>query len=55
VKERDHLKDLDADDRLVIKIGFKEMKWVGVDWMHLAYHKDKWRAFVNAAMNVRIP
>jgi hypothetical protein len=27
----------------------------GVDWMEIAQHRDRWRAFVSAVMNVRVP
>jgi hypothetical protein len=30
-------------------------KWDGVDWIELAEDKDKWRALVNAVMNLRVP
>jgi hypothetical protein len=29
--------------------------WCGVDWIGLAQHRDKWRALVNAVMNLRVP
>jgi hypothetical protein len=31
------------------------MEWEGVDWMHLAEVRDKWRAVVNTVMNIRVP
>ena len=27
----------------------------GVDWIDLAQDKDRWRAVVNAVMNMRVP
>jgi hypothetical protein len=32
-----------------------EVEWSGMDWFGLAQCKDKWRAFVNAVMNLRVP
>jgi hypothetical protein len=33
----------------------KEVEWGGWDWIHLAQDRDKWRAFVNTEMNLRVP
>jgi hypothetical protein len=27
----------------------------GIDWIDLAQDRDRWRAAVNAAMNLRVP
>jgi hypothetical protein len=32
----------------------KEIGWDGVDWIHLAKDRDRWRAVVNTVMNLRI-
>jgi hypothetical protein len=29
--------------------------WEGMDWIDLALDRDRWRALVNAVMNVRFP
>jgi hypothetical protein len=32
-----------------------EVGWGGVDWIGLAQDRGKWRALVNAVMNLRVP
>jgi hypothetical protein len=38
-----------------IKMDFLEIGWGDVDWIGLAQDRDKWRALVNAVMNLRVP
>jgi hypothetical protein len=38
-----------------IKMDLLEIDWGGVDWIGLAQDRDKWRALVNAVMNLRVP
>jgi hypothetical protein len=33
----------------------REIRWEGVEWMHLAQDRDQWRATVNTVMNLRVP
>jgi len=35
-------------------MGLKEIGWKGTDRINLAYNGDKWRAFVNELMNIRV-
>jgi hypothetical protein len=37
------------------KMDLLQIGWGGVDWIGLAQDRDKWRAFVNAVMNLRVP
>jgi hypothetical protein len=37
-----------------IKMDLLEIGWGGVDWIRLAQDRDKWRALVNAVMNLRV-
>jgi hypothetical protein len=37
-----------------IKKGLREVRW-GSDWICLARDRDRWRALVNAVMNLRVP
>jgi hypothetical protein len=37
------------------KMDIQEMGWSGMDWIDLAQDMDRWRAVVNAVMNLRVP
>jgi hypothetical protein len=38
-----------------IRMDRVEVGWGDVDWIGLAEDRDKWRALVNAVMNLRVP
>jgi hypothetical protein len=40
---------------IIIKMVLQEVEWEGVDWIDMAQDRDRWRAFVNAVMNLRVP
>jgi hypothetical protein len=37
-----------------IRMDLVEIGWGGVEWIHLAQGRDRWRALVNAVMNLRV-
>jgi hypothetical protein len=37
-----------------IKMDLREIGWGRVEWIHLAQGRDRWRAVVNAVMNLRV-
>jgi len=51
LREGDYLEYLGSDGKVILK-------WVlrsGMDWIDLAQKRDRWRAVVNAVMNLRVP
>jgi hypothetical protein len=38
-----------------IKMAFQEVGCEGMDWIDLTQDRNRWRALVNAAVNLRVP
>jgi hypothetical protein len=36
------------------KMDLREIGRVGVEWIHLAWDRDRWRSLLNAVMNLRV-
>jgi hypothetical protein len=53
-REGDHLADPGVDGRIILRWIFG--KWDGgMNWIELARDRDRWRALVDAVMNLRVP
>ena len=51
LRERDHLEDSGVDGRM----NLQDVESWGMDWIDLAQDRNRWRAVVNAVMNLRVP
>jgi hypothetical protein len=54
-RERDHLGDPSVDGRIILRWIFQEVGCGGMERIELAQERDRWRALVNAVMNLRVP
>jgi hypothetical protein len=54
LRDRHHLEFPVVDEMIILKLIFR--KWdSGMYWIDLAYDRDRWRAVVQAVMNIRFP
>jgi hypothetical protein len=51
---RSQLENRGVDGRIILKCVLETWDG-GMDWIELAQDRDKWRALVNAVMNLRVP
>jgi hypothetical protein len=49
------LEDPGLDGRIILRWIFGKRDVGGMDWIELAQDRDRWRALVNAVMNLRVP
>jgi hypothetical protein len=52
MRERDHLKDLGIDRRIILKRSLEKREG-GMDWIDLAEGRNRWQVLANAVMNLQ--
>jgi hypothetical protein len=50
LRQRGHLGDVGIVGRIILR-----WIWEGIDWNRLAQDRDRWRAILNAVMNLWVP
>ena len=48
------MEDLSVDGKIMLKWIFETLEG-GIDWIDLAKDRYRWRAVLNAVMNLRVP
>ena len=51
---KNHLEEPGIEGKIILRWIFRKLDW-GMDWIDLALDRDRWRAIVNAVMNIRVP
>jgi hypothetical protein len=51
---REDLGDPGINGRIILRWIFRKWNVGGMDWIELAQDWDKWRALVNAVMNIQV-
>jgi len=41
--------------RIILRCIFRKCNGGGMDWIYLAWDRDRWRASVNAVMKLQVP
>jgi hypothetical protein len=55
MNRRDHSEDVCVYETILVRMDLREMRWEGVDWMHLAPGRGQWLDLVNKIMDLRVP
>jgi hypothetical protein len=55
LREGDHLGDQGVNGRIILRWIFIKWDLGGMDWIEKAQDRNRWRALVNAVMNIRVP
>jgi hypothetical protein len=55
LKERDHFKKPTHTWENNIKMDLQDIRWEGVDWIHLSWDRNMWQALVDMVMNLQVP
>jgi hypothetical protein len=52
LRERDHLGDAGVDGKIILRWIFWKFDMGFLEWIELVQDRDRWRALVNAVMNI---
>jgi hypothetical protein len=53
-RERDQLEDQGVEGKMVLEWILGRLAEWGLEWIHLAQDRDRWRDLVNAVMNLPV-